>query len=306
MTFRSKAAGREYWAVFFEDRQGQEITSDIYASIYPSAQFVDNTVCFRGREGAVSFAVSFMSNKPLVVEDVTVESVGVESVWDWADALYATLPPIKMTLPSTGCSRLPLTLKSLNDGKPTRVVMLGDSIINDTNNSLFDALLKRLYPQADIRIVPSIMGSTGCWKYREESYFQARVLDQEPDFLMIGGISHRNDLDAIREVIRMTKSRVGCEILLMSGPVGKDYRVHDGARPDAPLPVSTYDGEPFNVRMRELADAEGVEFLDMNTLWHSYVAASGKPWEWFHRDELHANDRGKQVLARILEQFFHP
>jgi hypothetical protein len=304
MTFRSKARGRGYWAVFFHDKHGQEITSDVYASIYPSSGFVTNTVCFRGREGATTFSISFMSTGPSTVEGICIEAVALDDVCRWADTLYAGLPPVTARLCPDSGARLPLTLKRLRVGTAMRWVMLGDSIVNDTNNGLFDVLLKRMYPKADIRVVPSILGSTGCWKYREEPFFQSRVIEQKPDFLMIGGISHRRDIGSIREVIRMTKSRVGCEILLMSGPVGKDCRVPDPDRPGCELPRSVYGGDSFNDEMKALADSEDIEFLDMNTLWHSYVAESATPWEWFHRDELHANDRGKQILARILEQFF--
>ena len=45
---------------------------------------------------------------------------------------------------------------------------------------------------------------------------------------------------------------------------------------------------------------ENVSFLDMRKLWNEYVANSGKPIEWFMRDEIHANSRGKQVVGQYL------
>ena len=92
----------------------------------------------------------------------------------------------------------------------------------------------------------------------------------------------------------------------MSGPVGKDMRAPEGSERGDPLPVTPYGGDTFNDDMRKLAEEQEVEFLDINTVWHDYVAVSKTPFEWFHRDILHANDRGKQVLARILEKFFAP
>jgi len=62
----------------------------------------------------------------------------------------------------------------------------------------------------------------------------------------------------------------------------------------------------FDSQLEALADAEGIAFLDLGTIWNRYLAASCVPPGWFHRDEIHANDRGKQVLARIMEQFFAP
>lgn len=304
LSFRSRAARREYWAVFFYDNRGIEITSDIYASICPSTDFVENRACFRGRPGAASFVVSFMNNQPMTLEDVRVETVDLPDVLAWADALYATLPPISAASPQCRSGELLETRNGLRSGKALRLVMLGDSIVNDTNNSLFDALLRRLYPQSNIHVVPSINGSTGCWKYRDDPFFETFVSAPKPDLLMIGGISHRQDLESIATVIQKVRRFCPCDILLTTGPVGRDLRPYDERAPDRPLPPGTYAGDPFNARMRDLAETEKVAFLDMNTLWHSYIAASEKPWEWFHRDALHANDRGKQILGRLLEAYF--
>jgi hypothetical protein len=306
LDFTSKAEANGYYAVFFQDKDGQDLVSDIYASVYSSQDWEKNTVCFRGREGGVTFTVNFIGTRPILVRDIKVATATKAEVCQWADRLCASLPPLDFVADPGRWTRLPRTLRRLRDGGALRIVMLGDSIINDTNNSNYDALLMRMYPQAEVRVVCSVRGGTGCWHYQDDAQHKAYVLDLAPDLLMIGGISHRQDLAAIRQVIRKTKAQCDGEILLMSGPMAQDWRPWDEKNPGQPLATTTYPGDEFNGQMKRLAAEEGVEFLDMNTPWHEYLAASGKPHEWFHRDLVHANDRGKQVLARILERYFAP
>jgi hypothetical protein len=306
MAFKSKALRAGEWAAFFYDADGELIVSDIYASIYGSDEWVNNTVCFRGREGAETLKVAFRCLEEFRIKDLKIEAVTSADVADWSDGIYATLPPLDFTPLPDRWACIPHTMERLRQGGAMRWVMLGDSIINDTNNSCFDALLARLYPKADIRVNCSVRGATGCWHYREEEHFQAYVVEPNPDILIIGGISHREDSEAIRDVIRKTKERIGCEILLMSGPMAKDWRDWDEADPDDPLPIQIWPGDPYCAEMACIAEEEGVEYLDMKTIWQTYLVNTAMAHNWFHRDTVHADDRGKQILGRILERYFAP
>ena len=312
ITFRSKFADSGYYAVFFWDKNGKMLVDDVYSSVYPSAEWVANDVVIRGREGAVDFTVNFISRKQISVCDLAVTPITAAEAAEWADKLYATLPPLAYTAAPDRWSLIPKTMVNIETGIPIRVVMLGDSIINDINNSNWDALVKRLYPKAEIRIITSVRGSTGCWHYREDENFKSYILDRKPDLLIIGGISNesRSNIDgieSIREVIKKSRAQIGCEILLLSGPVATDWRLKDANNPDAPLPKQEPPPMPdFYKQMAAMAKELQIEYLDMYTPWHRYLGASGKPWGWFHRDIVHANDRGKQILARILECYFAP
>ena len=55
-----------------------------------------------------------------------------------------------------------------------------------------------------------------------------------------------------------------------------------------------------------MAAQEKVEFLDMAGPWGRYIHDSEHALGSFKRDRVHANDRGKQILGRILERFFAP
>ena len=136
----------------------------------------------------------------------------------WADRLYATLPPINVKAVPRPGKRLDRSLQKLRDGQTLRIVMLGDSIINDTGNSPFDVLLERKYPKAKVEVITSVRGGGGCQYYKLENRVEQYVLQYRPDLLVIGGIS--NDGPAsVREVIHQVRAKQDPDILVMSGAV---------------------------------------------------------------------------------------
>ena len=44
----------------------------------------------------------------------------------------------------------------------------------------------------------------------------------------------------------------------------------------------------------------------MTDAWARYVRSAGKDLDWFKRDEVHANERGEQVIGRILGAHLTP
>jgi hypothetical protein len=180
--------------------------------------------------------------------------------------------------------------------------MLGDSIVNDTFNSNFMALLQRYYPKAKLEFICSVRGSTGCWYYQDPQQFKAYVADYKPDLLIIGGISQKDQAEPVAKVIAQAKA-LGCEIMVLTGPMAADWRTCDQAKPEAALSRQVWTPNPFNAQLKQTAEAAGVEFFDQGAVWHRYLGDSGKPWQWFHRDRVHANDRGKQIIGRILASY---
>ena len=55
-----------------------------------------------------------------------------------------------------------------------------------------------------------------------------------------------------------------------------------------------------------LARETSSEFLDMRGPWGRYIRESPQAMGSYKRDVVHANDRGKQILGRILEAYFAP
>jgi lysophospholipase L1-like esterase len=218
------------------------------------------------------------------------------------DAMYVAMAPLRYTPPAGRWQRIPRTIERLREGGSLKIVLLGDSIMGQTTGSGFALLLQRLYPKVKIEAIASVRGSTGCWWYKDENRVEDYVLKYRPDLLMIGGISQRNDVDSIREVIHQVRAKQQPEILLMTPAFG--FEESDFIK------EWTYsikpDGTDYRARLQRLAADEKCEFLDMTGPWWQYVQDSGKTYGWFRGDDVHANDRGTQILARILEKYFAP
>jgi len=308
MTFKSKAkSDKGYWGALFYDKDDKMLLADIYATVYGSPDWTDNTVMMRGREGNVSARGTFIAvDDPLMLDDVKIAEVDEKAVAGFLDDLYKTMPPIAFKASPDRWKRLPKTIQRLEKGGPIRFVMLGDSIINDTNNSNYEVLLRRMYPKAEIKVVPSVRSGTGCWYYEKPENFQPYVIDQKPDLLIIGGIS-QGKVEPIRNVIKMTREKLpDCEYLVMTGPVGPELRKFEKDDPTKLVEAPAYKLDEYGEGLKKMSDEEQVEYFDMAMPWHEYLAKSGKPFMWYHRDDVHANDRGKEILGRLLEAYFAP
>ena len=219
------------------------------------------------------------------------------------DAVYEAMEPLQYTPPADRWRFIPKTMERLREGGALRIVMLGDSIVNDTGSSQYELLLERMYPKCKVEKIRSVRGSTGCWWYKEENRVEEWVLKHAPDLLMIGGISQRDDTESIREVIRQVRAaRPQVEVMLMS-PVFGTY----DPRADKEW---AYDADPtgdsYRSRLARLAAEEHAEFVNITGPWGEYLRHSDKARGWFMRDPVHANQRGFQILGRILERYFAP
>jgi len=218
------------------------------------------------------------------------------------DAVYGAMDPLQYTPPAGRWQNLDRTMELLRTGPALRIVMLGDSIIGDTSSSRFDLLLQRMYPRCKVEKITSVRGSTGCWYYKLDNHVEEYVLRHKPDLLMIGGISQRDDVDSIRAVIHQVRARQSPEIMLLTPAFG--------ATSDRHIKEWTFDvppaGDSYRTRLKRLAADEHCGFIDMTGPWWRYVQQSGKDYGWFQRDRVHANQRGFQILGRILETFFAP
>jgi lysophospholipase L1-like esterase len=218
------------------------------------------------------------------------------------DAIYAGMDPLDYTPPGDRWRNLDRTMQRLRDGGTLRIVMLGDSIIGDTSSSQYDLLLGRAYPKCKIEKITSLRGSTGCWWYKLDNHVEEYVLRHKPDLLMIGGISQRQDIDSIRAVIHQVRAKQSPEILLMTPAFGAMHDPHI-VNWSFEIKAGTDD---YRARLQRLAEEEKCGFIDMTGPWWRYVQQSGKCYGWFQRDQVHANERGFQILGRILEKFFAP
>ncbi|MHC4557495.1 MAG: SGNH/GDSL hydrolase family protein [Planctomycetota bacterium] len=222
---------------------------------------------------------------------------------DQIERIYSEMPPISYMPPSGRLHNLPRTRQRLTKGGTLRVVMLGDSIVNDTSRSCWNLLLEREYPNCRIEKITSVRGSTGCWWYKEFGRVQKFVLDHKPELVIIGGISQRGDIDSIREVIRQIRSSCQTDILLMTGAFGQVEPSDESQWKKISDPNHFSD---YRKGIEKLAIEVGAAFLDLETAWAKYIHSCGRDLEWFKRDPIHANERGEQILGHILTAYISP
>jgi len=279
LTFQAKTADHCYWWVDFYNADNN-LMPDVNSAVYPNSDKEDYDQMVYAQAAAVSLQLAFQSTHGVTVRDLAVRLATVEEAAEWGDALYASLPPLHFQPPADAFQLLPKTAAALKEGKPWRVVMLGDSIQNDSFNSVFQALVKRDFPQSQLDFIISVRGSTGCWYYQSPEHFADYVTRHQPDLLIIGGISHFHEdrenppggMAKIGRVIEQAKT-LGCEIVLLSPPHCADWRPFDAMNPDAPLPVMTWTEETREPKelslmmlwtlFRELAAQQGIAFWNM-------------------------------------------
>lgn len=233
---------------------------------------------------------------------VTVYSQGVYSK-EQMERAAAEIPPVTFEPPADRWMNLPRTAGILRQGGgELRIVMIGDSIVNDTTQSRWEDLLQATYPQSRIVKTTCVRGSTGCWWFKEAGRIKRYVLDYTPDLVIIGGISHKDDVDSIRDVVRQIRAGSPCDVLLLTGAFG-----YVDPRDDKQWSFEIDSaGTDYRGRLRRLAGEEKAAFLDMTAYWGKYIRESGKELDWFKRDAVHANERGMQVLGQILAKYFSP
>ena len=215
--------------------------------------------------------------------------------------VYSEIPPVKYSPPTDRWKNMPRTAKILREGKGEfNIVMLGDSIINDLSRSQWDKLVQERYPGCKIKKTTCVRGSTGCWWYKEPGRVQRYVLDFHPDLLIIGGISQRDDIDSIREVIQQVRASSECDIMLLTGPFGTlDPR--DDKQFQFKIDPK---GDDYRAKLMRLAKEMKTGFMDLCGYWGEYIRASGHDLDWFKRDVVHANERGEQVIGYMLAAHF--
>lgn len=219
------------------------------------------------------------------------------------DKIYALMEPISYTPPKNRFRYLPQTMQKLQNGPTLKMVLLGDSIMGNTSSSNFELLLERNYPKCDVVKIASLRSSTGCWFYKEPGNVETYVLRHEPDLLIIGGISQRNDVESIRSVIHQVRDkRPGQEILLLTPVFGsmRDRHIQEWS-----YEIDTTT-DNFRNHLQKLAEDEKCAFFDMTGPWWKYIQDSGKTYGWFMGDAVHANPRGCQIIGRLLEIYFQP
>jgi hypothetical protein len=206
------------------------------------------------------------------------------------------------------------SMARLQSGVGIQTVMLGDSIVGDTFGPQYAASgwhrgtswgvepLAALY-KTDIYSVVEVYGSTGAWHYRLPGNVQKFVLDHLPDLVLIGGISNRGDIDALRDVVQQIRlARPETEIVLMTGAVNLQS-VPASSSLLLDESVSSYEAQ-----LARLAEEVGAGFINLRGSYDEFVIEANRrrpdiDQAYFQRDPVHANDYGRAVLRKLITMF---
>lgn len=312
--FNARTSGKACWFAVCYDEHGEVLDADIYDGLTVGEEWRETVGYIRAREGAsaVRLGVTGVTDD-VILREVALSEVTVDTVREGMRRIWQEVPTLEYTPPPGRHRYLSRTLDRLERGIPLRVLMLGDSIVNDTSNSNYETELSRIYPRADLTVLTSVRHRTGARYYRQEPHFQRYVLDRCPDLLIIGGISNGQRADHVRELIRLARRCLpDCEILVLTGPMDSDWRQGSGTF-TLPLPSQSFERAFYHDRFTAYRDhlqtvcrEEETAFFDMGSAWHRYLGASGKPYLYFHRDWIHANIRGKMILGELLLRWLAP
>ena len=219
------------------------------------------------------------------------------------DAARNEAPLARVPLPAARWNALPVSRGRLaTAGSTWRVVMLGDSIVNDLWRSDVAGLLQARHPATTVELTAVVSGNKGCAWYAQDDRIARHVTPLQPDLLIIVGMSHGGDLDAVRAVIRAVRVDRAVDVLLCTRPFVEldpnDDAQWTKVRANAP--------DAWPVQLAGLARETGAAFLDLQLSWGDAVRASGRPIDSFRRDAIHANACGEALLGQIVSDWLAP
>ncbi len=332
LSFTASAPVRAYEAVAFYDAD-DNMVADNYDVVYAGGTNRYSRVVF-AQEGVKTAEIFFQSSKGCTVTDVMFETTTVEEAAAWCDEVYARLPPVMVKPSGDIFLSASETREALKTGRPWRILLLGDSIAQDTFHAQFHALVKRTYPKCNVTWLISVRGSTGCWFYCKPENFAKYVAAYRPDCVIVGGISNWQKATdefpvtgnaAIFKVGDMIRG-LGAELIVMSPELSVDTRLPKGADVLTPVPPRTYDAaaeaEALGLtgygpskpdaglspkRFAELKSGcaeRNWGFIDVFTPSYRWLYESGLPYQYYSRDYVHSGELGKQVIGRILFAHF--
>ena len=282
-----------------------------------------------------SFAYFGANTTGASIDNVRISPATHAEVLAWADNMYnntATFPTkLAYTPPLNRYANMPKTETILKNRQTLNVVMLGDSIMGDTENGGFDVMIERNYPGSNVVVNSAVGHGTGMydWLHATDAQFatsdkhmglklREAVYDRNADLVILGGISNGGaaNLAATLTIVQALKAQ-GTEVLINTGMFGSYGNV--------PLPstfVGTIDGItrdtdsdpslPYRNSMFNLAKDEGVAFFDTYGAWGTYLkeltaVGTGKTESDYYRDFwTHANTPGKDMIGRLYEGYFTP
>lgn len=187
---------------------------------------------------------------------------------------------------------LPNTIEKLKQGKPLKILLLGDSISNDLSNSFLDVLLEGEFPQSAIAVQFTGKESTSWLKLQHQ--VQQRIIAHQPDLVICEAIS--NDpkylADPLSRIIdRTRKINSNIEFLLVTTHLQN-------------WSENKEDGLVYRNALLQVAKEKNIAVVDLMAFWKSYLAKNNWQVESLLRDSVHMNEFGRQLSARVIVNYF--
>jgi|GEM_PF-2172950 len=289
----SRATDSFFVAAQFSDERGAATEGDCNWRCDASAEWAERSFCFKPKFAALTGSLVFYpaGSAALAVDDVRVDAVSRADALAWADAIYQTIPPLTNAVRPAGGVVPRAALDRLRGGQPVRIALLGDSIANDVDNAVLDLLLERAFPGARVETVFVGRGGTGWAKYRHQ--IRERLLPEQPHLVILLAISNddRHLADDLGEVLRnIHRESPGTDMLLVTPHLSSWF-------------VDKSVGLRQQAIIKQVAAATQTACLDLLQVWRDYLAENGQSPAWLLRDELHMNERGRQLTARAIVSY---
>ncbi len=299
-----------YWAAYFYSDRGTIHPANHYSKIYPGTDWRKQEFVFMAEQGTSIAHLLFRqkSDVPMSIRRVSVEAIPDDAALAWSESVYEDLPALQYQPPEDRHGQLGDTIQKLKNGEEVTVVTLGNSVANDLSNGSPALLLERAYPGADVRWITSVGSGKGAWYFRRKNRVEEYVLRHDPDLLIMGGVSHRGQAKPFGDVVDQVRSEMDVDVLLLNGIINPPARIV-GQISTIPYLNRKEARDVYNSfpeRLQELADRKEVEFMNIRQAWEQYINRVDRPRDWFMRDGVHGNTRGKQIAGRLLIRYLSP
>ncbi len=283
-----RSAGPAYRVVDFFAADGERLYADNYSGLDSSADWQTGEGVFFAPAEAACGMVGFRAiDHRLEVREVDVSALSRPAARAWMQELGRQLPAIPAAGPAAAWPGLESLRARLTAGGTVRWVALGDSLANDLLNSLAHLWLEEAFPQAELQMIHACGPQKSAAGYNDEDILRQLVYRQRPQVLMVAGMSHTGQVEAIREVI--ARSRAAC------GELDALY-VHVNVKATTDCP----EAAAFLCQLAVAGAADGFAVRDLSAPWRAFLRRSPASQAWYMRDHCHLNDRGKQVLGRLF------
>lgn len=254
------------------------------------------------------------TDSPVYIDDIQEIPMTSAQVAAYSDSVYASMPAKIVPPPAVNqLGNIPNTIHALQTGKSLQVLMLGDSIVNDTWNSNWETLVQSHNPGTTISTFDSVRGGTGAGYYKDPTNFKNYVLNAfghgqttpyKPDVIMIGGISN-DSAASVQTVVQMIRANnMNAEIILMDTAAGSPDLYPLDKDWNAPIDPN---GTDYRSQLYKVALEEHTGFIDLSAVWGKYLQdlkAKGLSESMLKRDGIHTNYLGQAIIAQAIDSYF--